>query len=273
MGLVDVAVLAAIEGAAQALPISATGHGAAARLWLRAVDGGAWAVAAQALAAAAALAIAVRQRLRGALGEGVRGLARPSLFTASPPARDAALLALGAAVSLLVAAALRPYAARWGHAPLATGLGLLATGAALASTAIAPRRADRDETDAPSLAGMIAAGAAHGVAALPGGSRVGAALVLLLWLGVRPARAVELALALSIPALLVSGLAEARALHGPVPAAAASLGLLAAFVGAAAGAAALRALAERRRIAALALWIIPLGLAMVAYAQALPGPP
>ncbi|HTN89546.1 MAG TPA: undecaprenyl-diphosphate phosphatase, partial [Sorangium sp.] len=174
MGLVDVAVLAAVEGAAQALPISATGHGAAARLWLRAVDGGAWAVAAQ-LAAAAALAIAVRQRLRSALGEGVRGLARPSLFRASPPARDAALLALGAAVSLLVAAALRPYAARWGHAPLAAGLGLLATGAALASTAVAPRRADREETDAPSLAGMIAVGAAHGVAALPGGSRVGAA--------------------------------------------------------------------------------------------------
>ncbi|WP_437734083.1 undecaprenyl-diphosphate phosphatase [Sorangium sp. So ce1335] len=272
MGLVDVAVLAAIEGAAQALPISATGHGAAARLWLRAADGDAWLSAAQAIAAAAALAVAVRRRLRGALGEGARALARPSLFRTSPPARDAALLALGAAASLLAAAALRPYVALSGRAPLAVGLGLLATGAALATTAVAPRRAERTPTDAPSFAGMLAVGAAHGIAALPGGSRVGAALVLLLWLGVRPARAVELALALSIPVLLASGLGEARALGAPASGAL-LLGLLAAFVGAAAGAAALRALAERRRTAALALWVIPLGLAMVAYAQALPGGP
>ncbi|XXX76912.1 undecaprenyl-diphosphate phosphatase [Sorangium sp. So ce134] len=272
MGLVDVAVLAAVDGAAQALPISASGHAAAARLWLRAADGDGWALAAQALAAAAALAVAARQRLLRALGEGARALARPSLFRASPPARDAALLALGAAASLIVATALRPYIALWGQAPLAVGLGLLATGAALASTAIAPRRDGRGATDAPSLAGMLAAGAAHGVAALPGGSRVGAALVLLLWLGVRPARAVELALALSIPALVASGLAEARALGGPPPGAAAALGLLIAFLSALAAAAALRALAERRRTGALALWVVPLGLAMVAYAHALPGP-
>ncbi|WP_437813077.1 undecaprenyl-diphosphate phosphatase [Sorangium sp. So ce1078] len=272
MGLVDVAVLAAVEGAAQALPISASGHAAAARLWLRAADGDAWVAAAQALAAAAALALAARRRLARALGEGARALARPSLFRTSPPARDAALLALGAAASLIAAAALRPYVALWGQAPLAVGLGLLATGAALASTAIAPHRDARDQTDAPSLAGMLAAGAAHGVATLPGGSRVGAALVLLLWLGVRPARAVELALALSIPALLASGLAEARAFHGPAPGAAAvALGLLAAFLSAAAAAAALGALAERRRTGALALWVVPLGLAMVAYARALPG--
>ncbi|WP_129356006.1 undecaprenyl-diphosphate phosphatase [Sorangium cellulosum] len=269
MGLVDVAVLAAVQGAAEALPVSATGHGAAARLWLA---GDAWVDAAHALAAAAALALAVRRRLLHALGEGLRAVARPSLFRASPPARDAALLTLGAAASLLVAAALdRGAPAPGPEAPLAAGLGLLATGAALASTALAPRRADRARADAPSLAGMLAAGAAHGAAALPGGSRVGAALVLLLWLGVRPARAVELALALSIPALLVSGLADARALLRPAPGAVA-LGLLAAFLGALAGAAALGALAERRRTGALALWVVPLGLAMVAYARALPGP-
>ncbi|WP_437943677.1 hypothetical protein WMF27_45615 [Sorangium sp. So ce281] len=69
MGLVDVTVLAAVQGAAQALPISATGHGAAARLWLRAADGDAWVAAAQALATAAASALrALAERRRvGAL--------------------------------------------------------------------------------------------------------------------------------------------------------------------------------------------------------------
>ncbi|AUX48974.1 undecaprenol kinase [Sorangium cellulosum] len=265
----DVAVLAAVQGAAQALPISATGHGAAARVWLGAASFGAWLDAAQDLAAAAAIALAVRRRLLAALGEGLRAALRPSLFRDSPPARDAALLAAAAAASLVVAALVRPAGAA-AAAPLAAGLGLLATGAALASTALAPPRA---AADAPSLAGMIAAGAAHGLAALPGGSRVGAALVVLLWLGVRPARAVELALALGLPALLASGLAGVVAPHGPAPAAgAAALGLLAAALSAAAGAAALRALAERRRTGALALWVVPLGLAMAAYARALPGP-
>lgn len=44
-----------------------------------------------------------------------------------------------------------------------------------------------------------------------------------------------------------------------------------AFLAARLAASALRSLVARRRLPALALWIIPLGLALLAYARALPG--
>jgi undecaprenyl-diphosphatase len=112
---------------------------------------------------------------------------------------------------------------------------------------------------------------AHGAAAFPGASRVGAALTLLLWLGLRPGRALDLALLMTIPSLLAT---FARAAFGPSPSGAPlgviSLGLVIAFVSTAIGVAVLRSLAARRRVGVLALWIIPLGLATIAYARALP---
>jgi undecaprenyl-diphosphatase len=48
-----------------------------------------------------------------------------------------------------------------------------------------------------------------------------------------------------------------------------AMGCVVAFLGATLGGAALRALLARRRLPALSLWLIPLGLAMCAYASAL----
>jgi undecaprenyl-diphosphatase len=279
VSLADVVVLAAVQGAAEVLPISGTGHGALARMWLvpdrdvLAMGG------ALQLATAAAVALAVRRRLAAAVGGGVRSIARPALLRESADARDGLLIALGTAISLTAAAALRPFVELWAEAPIAVGLGLLITGAALASTAIAPRAGGRAERrgetpgaardEAPPLLGMAAAGLAHGIGGAPGASRMGAALVVLLWLGVRPGRAVELALMLTAPALLVEGL------RAVVPSAGAGEALVAellvAFVSASLACGALRSLVERRLTGAFALWVIPLGLSTVAYARALPG--
>jgi undecaprenyl-diphosphatase len=98
------------------------------------------------------------------------------------------------------------------------------------------------------------------------------ALVLLLWLGVRGGRAVDLAFLLTIPSLLIafvqgwSGRAEGLGLD----AGAVVMGLSLAFVAATLATSALRMLLDRRRLGALALWMIPLGLGMLAYARALP---
>lgn len=267
MTLADVLVLAALQGAAEVLAVSAPAHAAAARLWLGLDRDPAALTAALQLASAAAVVVLARRVYAAALGEGVRAIARPALFGASPGARDALLILCGCASSLSASALLRPYVALWADAPLAQGLGLVITGAALASAAIAPPPGARAE--APSLLGMAVAGLAHGAGVTPGASRLGAALVILLWLGIRPGRALDLALAITAPALLVEG---ARGL-GPTGIATDALiaGLLLAFVSASAAGAALRELAERRRIGALAIWAIPLGLATVAYARALPG--
>jgi undecaprenyl-diphosphatase len=279
MPLLCIVVLAAVQGLSEALPISRSGHGAVARLWL---EPGSGAVALEAilhLATALALGAASHRRLFNALGEGVRAISRPALFRASPGARDAALLTVGIVVSVTVTHFVMPLVEFWGDAPSATGIGLTVTGLALASTLLAPRpealpdriALQREGPEPPSALGMVLVGLAHGLAIFPGASRVGAALVLLIWLGVRPARAIDLAFLLTLPSLLLAFLQwmsdRSGSLGLDAPSVIVALGLAA--VSATLATTALRALLDQRRLGALALWIIPLGLAMIAYARAL----
>ncbi len=134
MPLSHLAILAALHGLTEALPVSRSGHGIVARLWL---DGGAPAAAMTAvlhLGAALALAVTARRRLLAALGEGARAVMRPSHFRGSAAAQDALVLTLGAAVSLVTDALVAPRVEPWSESPTATGVGLCVTGLALAST-------------------------------------------------------------------------------------------------------------------------------------------
>jgi len=270
MPLLHVALIAALAGAAEALPVSPSGHAVAARLWLEPGPVVIPVEAFAALGAALGLAAASFRRLSGAVGEGVRAVARPSLFGASQAAHDALTLLVGSAVSLLVSGATLPRVEMWAGSPTAAGVGLCATGLGLASTQLVWKLAahePRRSRPGPSLPGAALVGVAHGLAVLPGASRVGAALVVLMWIGVRPSRAVELSFLLTVPSLIV---AFARGVRGGVDLGVAALALSVAFLAAILAAGALRGLIERRRLAALALWTIPLGLAMLAYARALP---
>jgi undecaprenyl-diphosphatase len=257
-------VFALLSGVTEALPVSRSGHGAIAALWLGAPVPPA--VQAAVLGGIlVALLLLVQSRLRASLGDAMRAVARPSLFASLPTARDGASIALAAAVSFGLSLALRPITAAWASAPQAVGAGLALSAVALASTALAPR--GRAET-AP-MAVALLAGVAHALASAPGASRVGAALTVLVWLGVRPSRAVEMAFAMTVPALVegfVRALAGLRDLELGVVVAA----MLLAFIGARVGAGLLQMLVERRRLPALALWLLPLSLATLAYAHALP---
>jgi len=271
MPLSHVAVLALLQGLTETLPMSRSGHAVVARLWL---DAGAPASALEAvlhLGIALAFVVVARRRLFGALGEGVRAVARPSLLRGSTSAHDAVVLAVGGTVSLIAAALTAPRVEMWRESPTATGVGLCVTSLALASTALIPRYASGRVVAAPSLAGVVVVGLAHGLAIFPGASSVGAALTVLLWMGVKPGRAVDLAFLLTVPALLVS---FARGAFGraALDTGTVALGLVLVFVSAAVASEVLRSLTERRRLAALSLWTLPLGLAMLAYARALPLP-
>jgi undecaprenyl-diphosphatase len=273
MPLVPVALLAALSGLAEALAVSPSGHDVVARLWVDPGLGHAPFTAAAQIGAGVALLAASRRRAWEAIRDGVRAVARPALFTASQGAADALTLGVGTAASLLVSAITLPRVEMWSASPTATGAGLCVTGLSLASLALGPqlgaaRNSSGHEGRArPSLAGALVAGIAHGIAVFPGASRVAAALTVLIWMGVRPSRAVDLAYLLTVPAL---AFAVARAMPVGVSAGALAVAALASFLGAAVASEGLRALVERRRVAALALWIVPLGLATLAYARALP---
>lgn len=270
MRLLDTVLLSALQGLTEVLPVSRSGHGAVARLWLTADESALTLEGVLQLSTAVAAGVIARKRLAAALSQGVRGIARPALFRTAAAAQDAAALVLAIAVSLLVGALLRPYGEVFRGAPIAVGIGLLTTGCALASVMFAPK----PRSEALSMPAAAVVGAVHGLAVFPGASAVGAALALLLWLGIKPTRAVDLALILSVPSLVV---AFARSLAS-VPAPSADVGLdlgtvamgcVVAFLSATLAGGALRALLARRRLPALSLWLIPLGLAMCAYARAL----
>lgn len=273
MPLSHVAALAALQGVTEALPISRSGHEVVARMWL---DEGAQATALEGvlhLGTALALVVVARRRLLAALADGVRAVSRPTLLQASASAQDALVITVGTIVSLIASALVTPRVVMWSESPTATGVGLCITGLGLASLALAPRASGtvrgRPQTAGPSLAGCVITGMAVGLAAFPGASRVGAALTLLLWMGVRADRAVDLAFLLTAPTLFVAFLTRGGGHGAPLDGSTLAVGLVLAFVGAGLSSEILRSLVERRRVGTLALWTIPLGLAMLAYARAL----
>ena len=266
MPLLHLVVLAALQGLAEALPVSRSGHVVAARLWLEPGGSARSLEAVLCLGTALGLLFAARRRLVPALGEGVRAVARPSLFRESKPARDALVIAISTGISLAISALALPRVEAIGDAPTATGFGLVVTGLALASTRLAPR----PHLDSPPLFGAALVGVAHGIAVFPGASRVGAAITVLLWIGVRPGAAVDLALTLTAPLLAASFLQAST--RGGLDAGVVIAGVILAAITAVLGGALLRSLASARRAHSLAFWVIPLGLAMLAYARALPHP-
>ncbi|MFO0761914.1 MAG: undecaprenyl-diphosphate phosphatase [Byssovorax sp.] len=267
MPLAQVVLLAALAGLAEALPISGSGHAFTARIWLDSLLSPLLGAAA-ALGTAVGLLVAARARLAAVL----RAFARPELFGTSPDARDAGILTVAAGVSMTVTLLLAPRIERWEEPPAAVGMGLVLTGLGLCTTLLVRPEGPRASAarPGPSLLGAALVGLVHGLAIFPGASRVGAALVLLLWMGVRAGRAVDLALLLGAPPLVLQAIKGATRGGPGTDGGTFVADLLFAFLAAFLAAALLRRLAERRRAAALALWVIPLGLALLAYARALP---
>ncbi|MEZ4298188.1 MAG: hypothetical protein R3B70_24765 [Polyangiaceae bacterium] len=121
--------------------------------------------------------------------------------------------------------------------------------------------------EVPALAGATLAGVAHAMGVWPGASRVGLSAAVLLALGVRPARAVEIALVATAPFWLRDFVGSASAEGGLGKGQTLVAGLFA-FFATMGAVAALRALAARRALAMPALWMIALAGALFAYARA-----
>jgi undecaprenyl-diphosphatase len=169
-----------------------------------------------------------------------------------------------AAIGLL----LRDPVERWTSSPLAVGLGFLLTTTALAST----RWVEPGDDEGPTSSVALLLGIVQGLAVLPGVSRSGLTIAVALWAGVRPARAFELSMLISLPAIAGAVLLEVPALLGAgfdpglgaVGAGTAfAVGLLALWL--------LRGTVVRGHFPLFALWTLPLAIATLAMARAWPG--
>lgn len=263
---------AAVEGLCGALPLSASGHRIAASVWLGEAEAALALTELAQIGCLAALIVVVRARLASAFAEGIRGIARPSVLQSQSGGRDAIAIAVGSIVAIGVDTGVRPTLSMLNDTPTVAAAGLLLTAAALASTGFAP--APRHLC--PTALGAALVGLAHGLASVPGASRIGAAFIVLRWLGVTGWRAAEMAILITIPSLALAAIrlfAEPTTLLGGGPAAGElALAVTVAFVSASVAASWWKLLCERARTPWLGAWLVPLALALIGYGRALPHP-
>ena len=266
MALTETIVRAALQAVAVVLPISESAHRALGELWLGPADQTALGGLAAHLGTMLALAVLVRGRLGAACGAAARAARQPAQFAGSDAGRDARAVLIAATVSVALEVGLAGPVARLEQQPLCVAAGLFATAATLALTPFAP--SPRALTPGP--LGAAAVGLAHGLGTVPGASQVGAAFVVLSWLGIRGWRAVELGFLVTIPTL---GVAVAREIGRAVstdlrPSPATAAAVAASTLVALLGASAWKRLADGNRGLVFLGWIVPLGLAMLGYARA-----
>lgn len=261
------AFLGALQGITEFLPVSSDGHLALAEILFGLESGGLTFNVMLHAGTFIATAIVLRERLGRALREGLLALLKPSRFRDTPGGRDALVVIVASIPTALLGLGLRDAVERWTENPLAVGLGFLATTLVLVLSGLARR----GEAEQPSLLGALAIGIAQGFAVLPGLSRSGSTIATALWLGVRPDRAFELSMLMSLPAVLGAILLEApKAIeHGHLDSSAVVGALVASIVGVAA-LLLLQRLVKRGRFMWFALWVGPLAVATIAMGLAWP---
>lgn len=274
MPLANLVVHAAVQAFAEAIGASGTAHRLALGLWVTAPERAVFS-GPVGLGAGVAVVVATRARLLPSIAEAARGLSHPRSLLASAKARDALVIGWIAGVSAALGVLLAEASGGVKETPRAIAIGLGLSGIALLSGALVSASRDRAEAriqgratfEAPSWIAATLAGGAHALGAWPGVSRVGAAAAVLLALGVKPQRAMEIALAATVPLWWASaaGAVSSGATSGTGAAIAVALF---GFLGAYAAVASIRALAARRALVALALWMIPLACAIFAYGRA-----
>lgn len=252
---VEAILLGAVQGLTEFLPVSSSGHLALGQRLFGMREGTLTLSVMLHAGTLIATVLVLRRRVARVVGDSLAVLRDRSGLRARPGAADAAVVVLGSVPTGLVGLALRDTIAEWSGSAWIVGGGFCVTTALLVST----RFVRAGERPVPTWVGALLLGVAQSVALLPGVSRSGTTIVAAMWLGVRPDRAFELSMLLSLPAVLGATLLEARHLGGDAVAPA----LVGAAVAMGVGVAALRALrglVDRGRLSWFALWVGPVAL-------------
>ncbi len=266
-GIGEVALLGTVQGASEFLPISSSGHLALAELLFDYKSTGLALNMMLHVGTLLAVLVVLRNRMGLAVTDGAKALFHPALFRTTAGGRDALFVLVASLPTAVLGLGLEPALERWARSPLAVGLGFFATAAMLVST----RWARPGQYEVPTLVGAAIIGIAQGLAVMPGVSRTCSTIAMALWLGVRPDRAFELSMLLSVPAVVGAALLES----GHLQSGAGVLGpaLLGAVVAFAVGVIALlllRRVVVRGHFSLFALWVLPVAIATLAMAKAWP---
>jgi undecaprenyl-diphosphatase len=267
----EAALLGIVHGVCEFLPLSSEGHRALARLLFK-LEGTPELFPLLRVASLLATIIVLWPLVARTARDGFGMLFAPGRFARTPAGRDAAVVFSATVPTLALGVILAGPARGWMRSPLAIGLGFLGTTAVL----VLAHFAGPGDRERPGLGGAVLLGVAQGLSVLPGFSRSGSTIALALLLGVKPPRAFELSLLLSLPAAVLGLVLETKgAFLRPFFAAnglqaSALLGALVALLTGVLVLPLLRGLVVRGLIGWFAFWVGPLALATLGLALSWP---
>ncbi len=257
--------LGIVQGLTEFLPVSSSGHLALFQLWFSAAEPSLALSVLVHMGTLLATLVFFRKAIVDIVVEAYRGMREPRRFRTTRGGRDAVFVVVASVPTAMIGLLLRDWVEGLMASPVALGICFLVTGALLISTRWARDR----KKDAPSWPGALAAGVVQGAAVLPGISRSGSTITGALWLGVKRERAFELSMLMSIPAVLGALLLELEHLaETGVSDDLIFVGLLSAAVSFVVGLVALallRRFVTRGYLAVFALWVVPLGIAVLVW--------
>jgi undecaprenyl-diphosphatase len=262
------AVLGFIQGVTEFLPISSDGHLAIAQYFMQITDGG--------LALTVLLHVGTLVATFAVLGKDVRrlvvatlnGLRTPRAFAATDDGKETLAIIAATIPTAVVGLLLKDVVEPLSRDLRVVGVCLLVTAGLVAST----KKLDHGEKETLDVPRAVLLGLAQGLAVLPGLSRSGTTIAFGMAMGLRPEAAFRLSFLLSLPAVLGAcvlelGDPEVLATFGAPALFGAAVSLVVGYV----ALRSLRGVIARGRFAFFALYLVPLGLAMLALGESMLG--
>lgn len=265
--MIEAALLGLLQGITEFLPVSSSGHLALAELLFNVERGGLTLNVMLHAGTLLATVVMLKDSIGPAVRDGLKALIQPRLFMTSFGGRDALSVILASLPTAVIGLSLHDRVERWTQSPLPIGVGFSITALLLVSTRfVTPGRHDQ-----PTWFGALALGTVQGLSVAPGLSRSGATIALGLWLGLRPKRAFELSMLMSLPAILGAVFLEApRAVADSGQLGPAAFGATIALFAGIVALYTLGRLVTRGYFSSFALWMVPLAIATLGLAWAWP---
>jgi undecaprenyl-diphosphatase len=264
--LVTAIVLGVVQGVTEFLPISSDGHIALFALLFGEADMPLSMVVLLHVGTLLATFLVFRSDVANLLTSLGRGLRAPRAYLETVEGRTVAAILAATVPTAVIGLALRDFVESWSHLPWVVGACLLGSAVAVFSTRSSAERVTRTDTALP-LSHAVLVGIAQGLAVLPGLTRSGSTIAAMMALGVAGPAAFRLSFLMSLPAVLGAVVLELR--HpaevvetlGPN----ALAGAVVSFVVGWASLLVLRRLVDRGRFWAFAVYLVPLGLALIVW--------
>lgn len=259
-------VLGVVQGITEFLPISSDGHIALAALLFGERDMPLSMVVLLHVGTLIATFIVFRADVAALLASMARGVDAPRAWAATDEGRTILTVGLASIPTAAIGLALHDLVEAWSHVPWIVGACLLGSAIAVGSTRWTGDRAGRLEIALPPAQALLV-GVAQGLAVLPGLTRSGSTIACMIALGTAGPAAFRLSFLMSLPAVLGAVVLELRR---PVEVleslgAAALAGAAVSFLVGWASLLLLRRLVDRGRFWAFAIYLVPLGTALIVW--------